>query len=101
MTCVLFVVLFIYFSNNKIYHKCSKGWKLEQFIITIADGKDEYPLNLPVNARVDLMDYTCRAITMKEMGRIRALAAECSDYQAIAEILEKGWELHIWKHKSH
>ena len=74
---------------------------MRQFIITIADGECEYPLNLAEDEWVDLSDYACRAITADQLDQIRDLSVSCPDYQTIAEILENGWELHIWKHKSH
>ena len=73
---------------------------MKPFIITIVNDKGEYPLNMRANEYVNLDDYVCRAITADQLDEIKTLSASCPDYKTIAEILEQGLELHIWKHKS-
>ena len=74
---------------------------MERYIITIADGKDEYALNLAQNELVDLTDYACRSIGPDQLKEIRMLARSNPNYQTIVEILERGLELHIWRRNGH
>ena len=72
-----------------------------QFVITIADGAHEYPLSLAENEWVDLSDYTCRRVTKKDLNKIKAADLDNESYASIEEILRRGFEIHIWKHKAH
>ena len=72
-----------------------------QFIITIADGKSEYALSLDSGERVDLSDYTCRAVTKKDLPKLKACEIDAPAYEAMEELLHQGLELHIWRRRGH
>ena len=74
---------------------------MRQFVITICNERGEYPLNLAENEEVDLSEYVCRAITPEQLSALKAFATRCPEYNTIVEILEKGFELHIYKRIAH
>ncbi|MBP5160581.1 MAG: hypothetical protein ILP11_00825 [Alphaproteobacteria bacterium] len=74
---------------------------MKPFIITICNERGEYPLNLDEGEQIDLRDYTCRAITSDYLSALKVFATRCPEYKTIVEMLEKGFELHIYKRNAH
>ena len=74
---------------------------MKQFVVTIYNGRAEYPLNLAENEQVDLADYSCRAITADYLSALKVFATKCPEYKTIVDILEKGFEVHIWRRRGY